>query len=204
MKSQSKASLVPSFRCSHRTAIGRQCRQLCADAQSRLCPHHRDKQKQSESIDLSRALLARSQNFQTAQGLNFALANIYRLLAANRISPRRASVLAYINSLLLRTLPAIDADQEAGITDPTAPEPQQASAPDVVVTLEAADDEPENETESANDAKPDSPDASSREALNAKHSAASPSGASTTNNPTPPSKYRSYWDTISDPTKKPS
>jgi hypothetical protein len=45
---------------------------------------------------------------------------LYRLLAANRISPRRASVLAYINSLLLRTLPAIDYDQENGHIDPTA------------------------------------------------------------------------------------
>ncbi len=73
-----------------------------------------------EADDLSDNLLARSQNFQTAQGVNFALANIYRLLAANRISPRRASVLAYINSLLLRTLPAIDYDDENGHTDPTA------------------------------------------------------------------------------------
>jgi hypothetical protein len=73
-----------------------------------------------EADDLSDNLLARSQNFQTAQGVNFALANIYRLLAANRISPRRASVLAYINSLLLRTLPAIDYDEENGHTFPTA------------------------------------------------------------------------------------
>jgi hypothetical protein len=74
-----------------------------------------------EADDLSDKLLARSQNFQTAQGVNFAVANIYPLLAANRISPRRASVLAYINSLLLRTLPAIDYDEENGHTDPTAP-----------------------------------------------------------------------------------
>jgi hypothetical protein len=74
-----------------------------------------------EADDLSHNLLVRSQNFQTAQGVNFALANIYRLLAANRISPRRASVLAYINSLL-RTLPAIDYDHKTGHKDPTASE----------------------------------------------------------------------------------
>jgi hypothetical protein len=45
--------------------------------------------------------------------------NLYQLLAQNRISPRRAAVLAYISSLLLRTLPQIDADNAAGITDPT-------------------------------------------------------------------------------------
>jgi hypothetical protein len=75
-----------------------------------------------EIEDLSDDLLARSQNFQTAQGINFALANIYRLLAANRISTRRASVLAFINSLLLRTLPAIDYDHATGHKDPTASE----------------------------------------------------------------------------------
>ncbi|MGC2753264.1 MAG: hypothetical protein WCA40_12965, partial [Candidatus Acidiferrum sp.] len=47
------------------------------------------------------------------------------------MNPRSASVLAYINSLQLRTLPAIDADQDAGITDPTAPnlpEPEDDSS----------------------------------------------------------------------------
>jgi hypothetical protein len=45
--------------------------------------------------------------------------NLYQLLAQNRISPRRAAILAYISSLLLRTLPQIDADKAAGIIDPT-------------------------------------------------------------------------------------
>ena len=47
--------------------------------------------------------------------------NLYQLLAQNRISPRRAAVLSYISSLLLRTLPQIDADRAAGIVDPTKP-----------------------------------------------------------------------------------
>ena len=59
------------------------------------------------------------QFFQTAQGVNFSLMNLYQLLAQNRISPRRAAILAYISSLLLRTLPQIDADKAAGIIDPT-------------------------------------------------------------------------------------
>jgi len=48
--------------------------------------------------------------FQNAQGINYSLGALYSLLAQGRISPRRASVLAYISSLLLRTLPAIDND----------------------------------------------------------------------------------------------
>jgi hypothetical protein len=46
--------------------------------------------------------------FQNAQGINYSLGALYTLLAQGRISPRRASVLAYISNLLLRTLPAID------------------------------------------------------------------------------------------------
>ena len=122
MKSQSLSPTVPSTRCSHRTAAGRQCRQLAADPQSGLCNHHHSVQKQKQAGDLLRALLSQSQGFQTAQGVNHALTNLYELLAANRISARRAAVLAYINSLLLRTLPAIDYDHKTGHTDPTAPE----------------------------------------------------------------------------------
>jgi hypothetical protein len=48
--------------------------------------------------------------FQNAQGINYSLGALYTLLAQGRISPRRASVLAYISNLLLRTLPAIDND----------------------------------------------------------------------------------------------
>jgi hypothetical protein len=144
MKSKSLAFAVLSTRCSHRTAAGRQCRRLSADAHSGLCNHHRAVQKQKEAEDLSDALLARSQNFQTAQGINFALANIYRLLAANRISTRRASVLAFINSLLLRTLPAIDYDHATGHIDPTVPK-KLKSAAGPSTTDEAVDTEDDEE-----------------------------------------------------------
>jgi hypothetical protein len=56
--------------------------------------------------------------------------NLYQLLAQNRISPRRAAVLSYISSLLLRTLPAIAADNAAGITYPTEPVPIDVLVPD--------------------------------------------------------------------------
>jgi hypothetical protein len=116
-------------RCSYRTAAAnRQCRQLSSDPRSGLCPQHL--QKQNEAADLTDPLLLHWQGFQTAQGINFALSNLYQLLAANQISTRRASVLAYINSLLLRTLPQIDSDKLAGIKVPAAfREPQLVPAP---------------------------------------------------------------------------
>ncbi len=118
MKQSSVKSPSPTARCAHLTASGRHCRQLVAGPHEELCFHHRALQQAKQALDLSGPLLSESQGFQTAQGINFALTNLYELLAADRISARRAAVLAHINSLLLRTLPAIDADNEAGITDP--------------------------------------------------------------------------------------
>jgi hypothetical protein len=56
------------------------------------------------------ALTEKACRFQNAQGINHSLGALYTLLAQGRISARRASVLAYISNLLLRTLPAIDTD----------------------------------------------------------------------------------------------
>src|SRR5713226_6076198 len=65
-----------------------------------------------------------AQDFPTAQGINYSLRSPYWLVGKNGISARPAHALAYISSLLLRTLPAIPADRDAGITDiPNPPEP---------------------------------------------------------------------------------
>jgi len=193
-----------STRCEQRTASGRRCKLPVESAGKLLCHMHTREMLKADTLNLKAALLTGHQGFQTAQGINNSLRNLYILLANNYISPRRAAVLAFINSLQLRTLPAIDADNEAGITDPTAPAPQVAPELDEEATLElTSESEPDAETESDSDAKSDSPDSGSPEA-NAKHSAAPPSDAPTTHDPAPPSKYRSNWDTIPDPTKKPS
>ena len=96
-------------RCQYRTATGRQCCSLAVDPDSSFCARHAASEP-SDSEDFSLALTQRACRFQNAQGINHSLAALYALLARGRISPRRASTLAYISSLLLRTLPAIDAD----------------------------------------------------------------------------------------------
>lgn len=120
MKPKSAVPISSSTRCSHLSKSGRRCRALSADGPSGLCAHHRALQSRRQAKDFTKQLTTQCQGFQTAQGVNFALCDLYKLLAANLISARRASVLAFINSLILRTLPAIDADREAGIEDPTA------------------------------------------------------------------------------------
>jgi hypothetical protein len=107
-----KANLSPSIssaRCQHRTAAGRQCRSLASDDSSGLCPYHAASLDQ-DNTDFLAALTQKACRFQNAQGVNHSLGALYSLLAQGRISPRRASALAYISSLLLRTLPAIDND----------------------------------------------------------------------------------------------
>ena len=81
----------------------------------------RAEQIQEQAADHFPQLVRNFEGFQTAQGINYSLKHLYELLAQNRISPRRAAVLSYISSLLLRTLPQIDADRAAGIIDPTKP-----------------------------------------------------------------------------------
>jgi hypothetical protein len=128
--SRSHDRLDDQTRCWHRTPSGRRCKMPILRVGEQLCYQHTVEYKKADAFNLESALLARNQAFQTAQGINNALQNLYILLANNYISPRRASVLAYISSLLLRTLPAIDADRAAGIIDPTAPKvPEYSDEP---------------------------------------------------------------------------
>ena len=126
-----------SARCQHRTPAGRQCRLLASNTHSGLCVQHHVDHRQRTAADLSACLTKRSGSFETAQGINSLLVNLYRLLAENRISPRRAAVLAYINSLLLRTLPAMDADQAAGIAGPGSKTVSENDAPQPVLSEKA-------------------------------------------------------------------
>lgn len=107
-----KSTSTPSntARCQYRTAAGRQCRSLVNDPGAEFCPHHTV--QVSVKINFREELTQNALGFQRSQGVNNSLGVLYKLLAEGSISPRRASVLAYISSLLLRTLPAIDYDNK--------------------------------------------------------------------------------------------
>ena len=96
-------------RCQHRTSTGRQCRSVVAEPGDTFCARHVASEP-SDSEDFSAALTDKACRFQNAQGINHSLGALYTLCAQGRISPRRASTLAYISSLLLRSLTAIDTD----------------------------------------------------------------------------------------------
>jgi hypothetical protein len=121
-KSSSSSTASIEIHCRHRTASGRRCRQPISDPHSGLCfTHAARRQKDGDLADLSSSLTGHSEEFQTATGINRSLADLYVLLAQNRISPRRAAVLAYISNLLLRSLSAIDREENLQTGEDTGP-----------------------------------------------------------------------------------
>jgi hypothetical protein len=96
-------------RCQYRSHSGRQCRSSVALSGSLLCNRHAAAQS-SDSVDFSVDLIREGEHFQQAQQINHSLISLYKLVAAGRISSRRASVLAYIAHLILTTHKAIDYD----------------------------------------------------------------------------------------------
>ena len=102
---------LPHERCQYRTATGRQCCSVAVDPDSSFCARHAASAP-SDSEDVSEVLTYRTYDFQNSQSINRSLGALCKLCAQGRISPRRASTLAYINSLLLRSLTAIDNDPQ--------------------------------------------------------------------------------------------
>jgi hypothetical protein len=154
MKPQTADPVVLSVRCAHRSAGGRRCRLSVSDARSVFCPQHRSEHLEEEAADHYPYLSSNFQNFQTAQGINYSLGRLYQLLAENRISPRRATVLSHICGLLLRTLPQIDADQAAGITD--SDEDAEKHEDSVLDLASDSDAHTETRTETEMEVHPDS------------------------------------------------
>ena len=100
-----------SARCTHRFANGRRCRLSSSNIHSGFCSSHASRpENQIDPTDTAASLTADLKEFRSAIPINDFLARLLVLLAEDRISPRKAAVLAYITNQLLRTLPAIDAE----------------------------------------------------------------------------------------------
>lgn len=131
MKTKTTKSILAPQRCQHLSPTGRQCCSPAAAPGSTLCAGHAAAAP-PQSVDFSPELLARYGDFQRARQMNHSLIALYTLLAQGRISPRQAAVLAYIGSLVLRSLKAVDYD-----LDRFTEEPEDISA--------ESDDEPDGE-----------------------------------------------------------
>ena len=88
-----------------------------SDPKSGLCFRHAAVRLKENSGDFSEALVCGIKEFHSAVDINHVLGELYKLLAADKISPRRGAVMAYTCSLLLRTLPAIDDELDSSAPD---------------------------------------------------------------------------------------
>jgi hypothetical protein len=108
-------------RCQHLFVNGTRCRLLVPHADSLFCPRHaRLPEHEHELADLSASLIADLTDFKSALPINEFLSRLLHHQAEDRITPRRAAVMAYTCNLLLRTLPAIEHE-----LNPQSDEPQQ-------------------------------------------------------------------------------
>jgi len=96
-------------RCQYRTRTGRRCRHAVSSIKAGFCTTHAPAHSnRPEEPDLSAHLTAGLTEFKSAVPINEFLSRLLHLQAQDRISPRRAAVMAYTCNLILRTLPAID------------------------------------------------------------------------------------------------
>lgn len=113
-------------RCAHVFPGGRRCRRLPSVANACFCARHAELPENRQPADLSPELTADPAELDTFDGMHDFLAKLALLVVKDRISSRRAAVLAYITSQLLRTLSAIHREEES--TPPQiifdAPRPQ--------------------------------------------------------------------------------
>jgi hypothetical protein len=103
-------------RCQHRTPSGRRCRLTASGPASPLCRRHSSIETARHSADLAAALTAGGAEFKSAASINDFLSRLLLLLAEDRISSRRAAVLAYITNQLLRTISAME--EQAAVSNP--------------------------------------------------------------------------------------
>jgi hypothetical protein len=79
-----------------------------SDPDSGFCAKHgAERLRDLDQADLAAVLIGDIQEFRDAVTINHSLGELYKLQARNKITPRRAAVMAYTANLLLRTLPAI-------------------------------------------------------------------------------------------------
>src|SRR5205807_5155049 len=115
------AALLDGPRCQHRYKNGKRCRLPGSEPQFGLCPLHFRQRiaaglpPTDDSSDLSTDLL-RGIKFSSAEDLREFLTRLLIQMAKGRVSPRRASVLAYITTQLLHTLVA--AEKESSDEEP--------------------------------------------------------------------------------------
>jgi hypothetical protein len=107
-----------SSRCRYRSSNGKRCRLPGLESQSGLCSRHflptvaTVPHSPGDSADLSPAFPDLLSGFHSAVSIHAFLTQVTVLLVQNRVSTRRAAILAYLGQILLRNLSAINHEQK--------------------------------------------------------------------------------------------
>lgn len=103
-----------SQRCRARSRNRSQCRLRAQDPAVGLCYRHairasHDSDEAKDTTDLSKEILVVNDgNYGTVENINAILSNVVELIAQGRMSPRRAAVITYALSLMLRGVVVLD------------------------------------------------------------------------------------------------
>src|SRR6185295_17833467 len=103
--------ILKSSLCQHRMPSGRQCR-MEAVAETGFCTRHATVRADPVDPNLEAELTSGLEKFDSPAAINDFLTRLAHLLAQDRISPRRAAVLAYISNQILRSVSAIGQEEE--------------------------------------------------------------------------------------------
>lgn len=101
-------------RCRARNRNRSQCRLRAQDPAVGLCYRHAVRADHAsddpqDTTDLSKEILVVNDgNYGTVENINAILSNVVELIAKGRISPRRAAVITYALSLMLRGVVVLD------------------------------------------------------------------------------------------------
>ncbi len=127
-----KEQLESVRRCHFRDAAGRRCRRDRMHNHPTFCFFHARPEGESDlppdsprsagngaapSDSTLEDLLGPLQDYRTAAGVNFTLGRLLLLVADNRISARKAHLIAYICQLLLQSVPAVAKETGAATLD---------------------------------------------------------------------------------------
>jgi len=96
-------------RCEFLFADGRRCRQHPADPTLTLCLRHlQAREQREETARIGDEIAGAAGALNSQEGIHQALTNVFASLARGRISPRSASVLAYVGQLMLVSRPSLE------------------------------------------------------------------------------------------------
>jgi hypothetical protein len=155
-------------RCHHTYANGKRCLLPPPENDSVFCVRHAKLPENQIDSEDTASLTAGLTEFTSAWSVNQFLSRLLLLLSQNRISPRRAAVLSYVASQILRTIAAMDREDERELNSQEngleAFFPGRSPAPDETECAPEEQDEEQSPFEPQNAAAPEN---------NSLHSAAS-------------------------------